>query len=62
MRSHISDLNAQHFTYTNPVDDSEDQNSVVFSKILIGNDGTKDGCHVAEELKEHIETCCTSVS
>src|ERR1700753_270805 len=38
-----------------PVYTAEDQNRLVFAQVLIGDDGTKDGCHVAEELEEDIE-------
>jgi hypothetical protein len=47
---------------TNPVDHSEDQNCVVLSKVLIGNDGTKNGSNVAEELEEHVQASSSSVS
>jgi len=46
----------------NPVDDGEHQDRVVLSKILIGNNGTENGCDIAEELEEHVETSGASVS
>lgn len=47
---------------TNPVDHSEDQNRVVFSEVLVGNDGTENGGDVAEELEEDVQASSSSVS
>ena len=47
---------------TNPVDNSEDQNCVVLSEVLIGNDGTENGSDVAEELEEDVQASSSGVS
>ena len=41
---------------TDDVDTAEDDNGVVLSKVLIGNDGTENGSDVAPELEEGGET------
>lgn len=47
---------------SNPVDTGENQDRVVLSKVLIGNDGTENGRDVAEELEEGVETRGTGVA
>ena len=47
---------------TDPVDTSEDQDSVVLSEVLIGNDGTENGSDVAEELEEDVQASSSGVS
>jgi hypothetical protein len=41
---------------TDDVDTAEDDNGVVLSEILVGNDGTENGSNVAPELEEGGET------
>lgn len=47
---------------TDPVDHSEDQDRVVLSEVLIGNDGTENGSNVAEELEEDVQAGSSGVS
>jgi hypothetical protein len=41
---------------TDHVDEAEDDNGVVLSEVLVGNNGTKNGSKVAPELEEGRET------
>jgi hypothetical protein len=47
---------------TDDVNQAEDDNGVVLSEILVGNDGTEDGRNVAPELEEGGETSSTLVA